>query len=201
MEAPVKPAILLIQFLLSIVFTNAQVCSPGLIEYNLKIEVIPGKAGSIDHTSFCNFEEFHFIKDCLSDFDLPGVQYRYYRVVKVTRDSMYIARPGEDDPLVCISPKEILALNTITWCNYKHSPSWFPNHFHADVYRFSIVVESSPAFGLMRNLCYDEECETVYPGYLHCDTQRICSYIFKKDGEYYEYGDNDNETRKVDLDK
>ena len=102
--------------------------------------------------------------------------------------------------MVCISPKEIVALNTITWCYYNYSPSWFPNHFHADDYRFLIVEETSPAFGLMRNLRYDEECETVYAGYLHCDPQRVCSYIFKKDGEYYEYGDNDNETRKVDLD-
>ena len=196
-----KKYLLTIQFILIAGFLSSQ---PGTIPdsgYILKIERIQNKIDSNAAVGYCNSDEINFPSDCLSDFILKEKKYLYHRVINYTADSLIIALPGNDNPEIRISPHDLISLTTITWCYHNNVSGWQPNFFESKDYKFSLIKSDQKGLTFSKNLCWDENCENLYVGYLYCNRKLGCKYIFKKDGSYYLYGEGDKETVKLDVKK
>jgi hypothetical protein len=194
-----KQYLLTILFILIEGFLSAQSSSTLDSNYTLRIERIQNIIDLNAAVGYCNSNEMNFTSDCLSDFILKEKKYLYHRVINITADSIIIALPGENNPEISISPQDILSLTTITWCYNNKVLGWQPGFFESKDYTFSLIKKDQKGLTFAKKLCWDEDCEKLYIGYLYCNSKLGCKYIFKKDGAYYLYGEGDSETVKLDV--
>lgn len=168
--------------------------------YALKIEKVNKLNDNIAEDANCGTNEYQLFTDCLSDFVLKDGRFKFYRIIDITSDHIIISRPGQDDPKIEISPADIISLNTIVWCFVNGSVGWKPQLLEIKDYTFRIEKGEKNEMTFKVKLCWDEECKSLYTGYLSCFSAERCKYVFKKDGIYYAYGMDDDETVPVDLD-
>lgn len=165
----------------------------------LKIERIVKSDGRPSGGCFAQQNVFYLAKGCLSDYQVGDKRYTFRQLTEVTRDSIRIALP-DDDQRNSIAPADIRSISTLVYCNLSGVYGWGNVVFNSQDYTFTIVKGNDQPLFQTILLCLDEECKVLYKGYMYHGLSGF-TRIFKKDGAYFSYGSDDEEPIPVQVSK
>lgn len=144
-------------------------------------------------------EQLCILSGCLSDYVIGGKKYPFRRLVSVGRDSFDLALPGDDDPVMRFSPRDLTSVSTICCTRIGNSYGFYQVLLDTSKYQFSIqpARPSPPLFPA--KICLDDSCSTLYKGYSWFNQEHF-TRVFKRDGAYYMFGPDDDEPVMLEVD-
>jgi hypothetical protein len=151
--------------------------------FTLLVEKKVGYVDTVPLTPFFHPNGFYILKNGIYHFDIKGKKYTFYRVTKMTSDSISIARGVEEVPEITFSPSDIYSLKF--YSQSEGHQSWPPYFIKPADYKFKLIQQKEYCLVPKVNICTDKDCSIFYLAYQFMTMGTGWKLLYKKGNKYY----------------